>query len=104
MTADAALSRELNSLQEELSTSQSHRERPSPLADRTPVRGETAEPVERPEDSIEGQGLQKDLRDFINVITGFVEDAEKNVSAHPTANMLGSLVVGILIGRLLGRR
>jgi ElaB/YqjD/DUF883 family membrane-anchored ribosome-binding protein len=38
------------------------------------------------------------------VITEFVEEAEQNVSEHPTASVVGALVVGILIGRLLGRR
>jgi len=36
--------------------------------------------------------------------SGFFDQADKNIAAHPTASVLGALVVGILIGRLLGRR
>ena len=31
-------------------------------------------------------------------------EAEKGISAHPTQSVAGALLVGILIGRLLGRR
>ena len=101
MTADAVLSRELESLKEELSAS--HRERLSP-ADRTPTSGATAERAGRPEDTAEEQQLRAELREFVNVITEFVEEAEKKVSENPTASVVGAMVVGILIGRLLGRR
>ncbi|HYB56520.1 MAG TPA: hypothetical protein VEK12_10140 [Alphaproteobacteria bacterium] len=101
MTADAVLSRELESLKEELSAS--HRERLSP-ADRTSTSGATAARAGRPEDIAEEQQLRAELREFVNVITEFVEEAEKKVSENPTASVVGAMVVGILIGRLLGRR
>lgn len=100
MTADAVLSRELQSLQEELSASP--QARLSPTADRTPVNLEPATRAEL-EDSAEDQQLHSELREFVNLITEFVQEAEKNVSAHPTANVIGALVLGILIGRLFGR-
>ena len=101
MTADAVLSRELKSLQEELSAS--HRERLSP-ADRTSASGATAARAGQPEDTAEEQQLRVELREFVKVITEFVEEAEKKVSENPTASVIGAMVVGILIGRLLGRR
>jgi ElaB/YqjD/DUF883 family membrane-anchored ribosome-binding protein len=45
-----------------------------------------------------------EFREFLDEATKFFDEAEKNVSAHPAASMVGALVVGILIGRLLGRR
>ena len=101
MTADAVLSRELKSLQEELSAS--HRERLSP-ADRTSTSGATAARASQPENTAEEQQLRAELREFVNVITESVEEAEKKVSENPTASVVGAMVVGILIGRLLGRR
>lgn len=100
MTADAVLSRELKSLQEELSAS--HRERQSP-AERTSASAGTAARGGQPEDAAEEQQLRAELREFVNATTEFVADAEKKVSANPTASVIGAMVVGILIGRLLGR-
>lgn len=101
MTVNAVLSRELKSLHEELSAS--HRERSLPPADRTSTSGGTAARASQLEESAEEQQLHGELREFANVITEFVEEAEKDVSAHPTASVIGAMVVGILIGRLLGR-
>ena len=81
MTADAGLSRELNSLQEELSTSR-HTERLSSPADRISASGETVPPTGTPDESTEGHGLQADFRDFVNAITEFVDAAGKSVSLH----------------------
>ena len=102
MAPDAVVSRELKSLQEELSASQ--REHPSPPADPVSVSGGTAAPATHLEDTAEEQQLRGTLGKFVEAITEFVEEAEKNVSAHPAANVMGGMVVGILIGRLLGRR
>ncbi len=99
MTVDAVLSRELNSLHEELLASR----QPSAAA----MSGETAQRDSQPEErahKAEEPGLQEELHGFVNVITKFIEDAEKNLSEHPAANLVGALIVGILIGRLLGRR
>ena len=102
MTKDAVLVRELKSLQEELSDS--HRERASPPADPNSASGATATPASQPEEIAEEQHLQGEVREFVSEITKFVEDAEKNLSAHPAATVIGAMVVGILIGRFLGRR
>jgi ElaB/YqjD/DUF883 family membrane-anchored ribosome-binding protein len=57
-----------------------------------------------PEESAEEQQLKDELREFIDTATEFIEEAEKNLSAHPAATVVGALLAGILIGRLLGRR
>ena len=101
MTADAALSHELKSLHEELSALQ--QEGRSPSADPTPGDEGTATQASQLDDVAEEQQLRDELGEFVKVITEFVEEAEKNVSAHSTAKMIGAMIVGILIGRLLGR-
>ena len=102
MITDPVLSQELTSLQEEVSAS--HRQHPSPSTDPSTARVEAVAPAAEPQDATEVQGLQAELREFCNAITHFFEDAEKNVSQHPAASVIGALAVGVLIGRLLGRR
>jgi len=100
MAADVVVSRELKSLQDELSATQRERSAASP----TP---RTAAPVgaaERTLDSADERELRDQLRELAGEVTSFFEDVEKNVSAHPTQSVIGAMLVGILIGRLLGRR
>jgi ElaB/YqjD/DUF883 family membrane-anchored ribosome-binding protein len=99
VAADVVVARELKSLQEELSVSQKERAAassaaPAPL----PI---PAEPVtETPEE----RELRDQLRELANEVTNYFGEAEKTISAHPTESVVGALLVGILIGRLLGRR
>ena len=99
MAADAVVSRELRSLQDELSISQRERVLAAP-----PAAGMTAMPPVAPAETADEQEVREELRDLVNEITTFFEEAEKNVAAHPTESMVGALLVGVLIGRLLGRR
>jgi hypothetical protein len=99
MTADVVVSRELKSLQDELSTTQ--RERlAAPPAPRVP----TSSPAEPADEAAEDHELRDHLRELTNEVTSFFDDAEKSISAHPTQSVVSALMVGILIGRLLGRR
>ncbi len=100
MATDAVVSRELKSLQEELSTSQ--RERLSPIP--SPAAGTTATPPPPPIEPAEERELREQLRELVNEVTTFFEEAEKNIASHPTQSVVGALLVGVLIGRLLGRR
>ena len=102
MAADAVVSRELKSIQEELSPSQ--REHPSSPADPVSVSAGTAPQTSQLEDTADEQQLHGTVGKFIEAIKEFYEEAEKNVSAHPAAHLIGGIVVGILIGRLVGRR
>lgn len=100
MASDPALSRELKALREELSTAQ--RERAGPVA--APEREPSAPPSQPPEDRAEDEHLRKQLGEFIDEATQFFEHAEKSIAAHPAQSVVGALLVGILIGRLIGRR
>ena len=96
------LSHEPQLLQEELSASQ--REHPSSPADTVSVGAGTTPQTSQPEDTADEQQLHGTVGKFIEAITEFFEEGEKNVSAHPAAHVIGGIVVGILIGRLVGRR
>jgi hypothetical protein len=101
MVADSEVSREPQSLQEGGSASQrEHPSSPEPVS----ASAGTAPQTSRPEDTADKQQLHGTAGKFIEAITEFFEEAEKNVSAHPAAHVIGGIVVGILIGRLVGRR
>ncbi len=99
MAADVLVSRELKSLQDELSVSQKERATVSVAANAAPTTA--PEPAKETPDDTE---LQDRMRQFANELTGLFDEAEKGISAHPTQSVVGALLVGILIGRLLGRR
>jgi len=40
----------------------------------------------------------------MNEAAGFVEERESEIGAHPVAIAIGGTVVGMIIGRMLGRR
>lgn len=99
MTADAVISGELNSLQEELAASKQKR-----LATpAVPPSQEATARVDQPEVAAEQDQQRGQLHDLVEVMKEFVGEAEKNLAAHPAANVVGAMVLGILIGRLLGR-
>jgi len=99
---DAIASRELKSLQEEMLATQRER-RAAPAAPAAPaaMAPGLAEP---PEGSSGERELREQLRELVSEATTFFEEAEQSISAHPTQSVVGALLVGILIGRLLGRR
>ncbi len=103
MATDTVVSRELKSLQEELSASQRERmsQIPPPAA---AAGGATATPPPPPQEAAEERELRDQLRELVNEVTTFFEETEKNIAAHPTQSVVGALLVGVLIGRLLGRR
>jgi len=103
VSADPVLSRELKSLQDELSVSQRQRVQTSPVAGAADTI-ETAVPSARLEESAEEEVLRGQLQDLIKEITEFVDDAEKNISAHPAMSVIAAMLSGILIGSLLTRR
>jgi ElaB/YqjD/DUF883 family membrane-anchored ribosome-binding protein len=103
MATDVLVSRELKSLQDELSAAKTQRaaNTAQPAATSAPVAppnaAEPAEPSEEAE-------LQGQMRQFAHELTELFGEAEKGISTHPTQSVAGALLVGILIGRLLGRR
>ncbi len=108
MAADPVLSRELKSLEEELSVGERERAAARDVQTAsnagTSVSRETAELGSRPEDSADEQEFRKQFGDLFKEITEFVEGVEKNISGHPAMTVLGAMLLGILIGRLLARR
>ncbi|MGD1015146.1 MAG: hypothetical protein ABR863_01715 [Roseiarcus sp.] len=102
MSDDSVLLHELKSLREEVSSSR--RERLSRAADRAAAGDEAGGSPVQPIEAIEERRLDGELREFVDAIKEFAQDAEKSASAHPATTAVGAMVVGILIGRLLGRR
>src|SRR5215831_3659375 len=101
MAADVFVSRELKSLQQELLASRKDRAVP-PIATVAGAAAPTA-PETVPETPDERE-LRDQLGQFASELTHLFTDAEKGISAHPTQSVVGALLVGILIGRLIGRR
>jgi ElaB/YqjD/DUF883 family membrane-anchored ribosome-binding protein len=99
MTTDAVS--ELAALQAELSASQ--RKRQSAVGDRAPA-SHAPEPPPRADTAEEDGHAEREVGDFVNLLKEFVEDAEHNIAEHPAASVVGALLIGILIGRLLARR
>ncbi len=99
MTADVVASRELKSLQDEMLAAQRDRLAGAPAPPTT-----APGPREPAEESSDERELREQLRELVNEVTTFFEEAEKNIAAHPTESVVGALLVGVLIGRLLGRR
>jgi hypothetical protein len=100
MAADAVISRELKSLHQQVSASQ--RAHPIPHVKPDPTSREAGAQIIPLEDPAPQQQYGAGSK-FVDAVTEFFEEAEKNVSAHPAAHVIGGVVVGILIGRLLGR-
>jgi len=99
MAGDAVVSRELQSLREELSGTQRAR-----AAAPATGGGSTASAAAPPQETPEENELRDQRREHGAVVTGFFTEAEKSVSAHPAQSVVAALLVGILIGRLLPRR
>jgi ElaB/YqjD/DUF883 family membrane-anchored ribosome-binding protein len=104
MATDALVSRELKSLQDELASAKMDRsaKTESSAATSPPIALASATEVSaNPPEEAELQGYLRQLADEVTELFG---EAEKSISAHPTQSVAGALVLGILIGRLLGRR
>ena len=98
MAVDVLVSRELKSLQDEIAASQSER-----LAAPTRPAAIPPTPGEPRKESTDERELGDRIRELTSEVTSFFEEAEKSISAHPTQSVVAALLVGILIGRLLGR-
>jgi len=100
MRADPALKREVKSLQEELSASKRARSAAASASGPSPATASAA-PSERGTDE---QQVRDQINELVNEVSGFLGRAEAKMAAHRIESIAGALLVGILIGRLLGRR
>jgi len=104
MAADVLVSRELKSLQSELANTKMDRavktEQPAATSPALAPEGATEASAGLPPEA----ELQGYLRQLAEEVTELLGEAEKSISAHPTQSVAGALVLGILIGRLLGKR
>lgn len=99
MAGDVVISRELKSLQEEVLSGRRERVAAPPVQPAAPP----PSPAAAVNDTVEEHQLRDQLHDLMSEVTDFFEEAEKGVAAHPAQSVVGALLVGILIGRLLGR-
>ena len=99
MATDVLVSRELKSLQDELSASQKQRATLSAAASAAPSIA-----PEAPKETTDESEVRDQLRQFASELTSLFDEAEKGISAHPAQSVAGALLIGILIGRLLARR
>jgi len=98
MASDVIVSQELKSLQDELFASQKERLAAAP-------RSETPQaPAESVKETSDQRELRDQLHQLASELAGFFDQVETNISTHPTQSVVGALLVGILIGRLLGTR
>ena len=103
MASNPLLSRELQLLQKEFEASQRQRLSPPTLPpDQTAVAD--AAVTAAPEPAADERYLRDQLREFVDEIEQFFEQAEETIAAHPTEGVVGAMIVGIFIGPLLGRR
>ena len=102
MASDVLVSRELKSLQDELAAGKIARaERGGAGASSyAGPAGSAAQSQEAPAD----EELQPYLRQLADEVTELFGKAETNIAAHPAQSVAAALLVGILIGRMLGRR
>ena len=114
MPADPVLSRELKSLRDELAAvqglrlAQSADQRAEAAGTGAGAADESAAPAGQPQVSSKEQDKERKLRsqlhDLVKEITVLVGGAEKSIAEHPAMSIVSALMLGILIGRLLGRR
>ena len=105
MRTHPVISRELKSLRDEAAAAQ--RERQTPVAaaqdpDRA-SESDRAAAAAAPVETAEERELRDQFGEFVDQVTQFFDDAEKNIAAHPIESVVGALLIGILIGRLIGR-
>ena len=52
----------------------------------------------------EDRHIVEQLQDLIATFKDYIEEAEHNIAEHPAASVVGALLLGILIGRHIGKR
>ena len=105
MASKSAMLEELQSLREGLSTARRARKSkgaPSPVAAEPAPTGSVA--AAAPDGAADSEKLHDQIGELMNEAARFLEEREKDIGAHPVAIAIGGIVVGMIIGRMLGRR
>ena len=101
MAADTILARELLALQDQLSAAPRRRAAPAVEVE---AEGQSEAAPDRSDVAGEERQIAEQLHDLASLIKEYAEEAEQTVAEHPTASVIGALLLGVLIGRLLGKR
>ncbi|HME86397.1 MAG TPA: hypothetical protein VKG91_18090 [Roseiarcus sp.] len=111
MASKSATQEELQSLREELSTAGRARQ---PKSAPSPATAEPrAEDLKRatgpaaaaaPDGATDSETLRDEISELMSEAVRFLEERESDMGAHPVAIAIGGIVVGLIIGRMLGRR
>lgn len=111
MPPDSLASRELESLRMELAMRGQRAKKPADKpaeSDFGKSAGAAANDRDAPAgpqgDGASEQELRSLLADLEGEISGFVEEAEKSITAHSATTILVAMLLGIAIGSLLARR
>ena len=104
VSADPVLTRELQSLKDELTTARPEPAGQTPSAEGPAAGSGASGPTAGPAESSQAKDGQGEFGELIKELTGFVEDAEKNIASHPAMSVVAALLLGILIGAALARR
>ena len=100
MAADGLVLQELKTLKEAMSTSRQER-----AAAASAAQGAAPADVAGPVTETAGNTAKSDqFGQFVDELKGLFDGADNSISAHPGRSIIGAVLVGILIGRLLGRR
>lgn len=99
MTTDADIARELGSLHEQLLAGKQERT----TIGKEATAASSAEP-ETAKKNLDHPELVERLSELADEALDLFADVEKNFAVHPTRNIVGTLLLGILIGYLFGRR
>jgi hypothetical protein len=100
MAIDATVTHELRALRDELAANR--REQPANSAEQVAAPPDTEPSAEQ--ESAEDRHILEQLQDLIAIVREYIEDAEHNVAEHPALSVIGALLLGILIGRHIGKR
>jgi hypothetical protein len=96
MAHPASIHEELSSLRSEL------RQSTKPQASRREDRVSPA-PGRTEADAVAASGLEEQIRELGAALSDFTDGAEDVITEHPIATVLAAFVLGIAVGRLMGR-
>lgn len=112
MASKSGTLEELQSLREELSAARRARKpkgAPSPAT--AEPRAEDQKPgatgpaaAAAPDGAADSETPRDEISELMSEAARFLEERESDMSAHPVAIAIGGIVVGLIIGRMLGRR